>query len=198
MVETEVLTIDSMTSDILSTGLSSSAVSLSSLINHDVNIQEMGTADNPGEVATTTDRHSNESILILKTELIGPIMGINYLLLTKPEVTTICDHVFGEELADENNSQFVIEFLKELENVLAASTITAISDALNVDMYGDVPKIQAAPYTEVPRIIDQETGKISPRVVLHADFHVPGINVSPRVLWFFNRSFQEIKQNING
>lgn len=194
MIEsTQIAHIDAFTLETVSKGINRSAVSMSSLLNHDVKVVSVNVTENLERVAQSfRDSITEDSVLLLKTELVGPVAGINYVVLTKSDVTTICNNVFGPELADENSPQFVIEFLKEIENVLAASAITEIADTLQLDMYGDVPKIQATSLSRIHEVIFNETQSLYPKVLIGSDFHIPSLKISPKVFWFFGEAFKNV------
>lgn len=74
--------------------------------------------------------------LLVATDVIGEVYGKSYLLLNTHEFDQLSQRVYG---TDEALLDFKEEFIKELDNVLSASVITKLSNALNLNMYGNIP-----------------------------------------------------------
>ncbi|NQZ79008.1 MAG: hypothetical protein HRT61_23260 [Ekhidna sp.] len=186
--------IDDFTSNLLEQGIAKTAASFEMFINSNVHYH-YSEENIVGTDLTGTITNLEDKILLLKTELIGGLTGINYLVLSKSMATTISNHMF-DGVQDTTSSREIVEFLKEMENVLAASTITTISDVLDMDLYGDVPKIQAASVTQLNDIVHQETSNISPELGVAATLDIPELGISPTLYWFFNRSFTPVIQEL--
>ena len=174
--------------DILEVGLAKSAQSLSVMINSHVELTPLEISL-VGKELNDFLSHPEMNTLILKTELVGPVGGINYMLLSKSAVTAICQKCFNDEFSEEDIKNLTIEFLKEVENVLAAATISEIADRFQVDMYGDVPKIQAVESSKVINVIDSETLNMNPHLQLRCELVIPELSISMNVIWVFDSNF---------
>lgn len=136
--------------------------------------------------------NSGSHMVLLKTELVGAISGINYFILSQSEMITICNKCMAEDfLASDKDGlgNAKIEFLKEIENVLAAATISEIADKFKIDLFGDVPKIQAVGAEMVDQMIRKEAAALDPKLVLHCNLHIPELGMSPDFLWLFDTKF---------
>jgi chemotaxis protein CheY-P-specific phosphatase CheC len=74
--------------------------------------------------------------LLVATDVIGEVSGKSYLLLNTREFDQLSARVYGTE---EALLDFKEEFIKELDNILSASVITKLSNALDLNMYGNIP-----------------------------------------------------------
>lgn len=74
--------------------------------------------------------------LLVATDVIGEVCGKSYLLLNTREFDQLSERVYGTEDA---LLDFKEEFIKELDNVLSASVITKLANALHLNMYGNIP-----------------------------------------------------------
>ncbi|MEP4091910.1 hypothetical protein [Reichenbachiella sp.] len=181
---------------VLEYGIEKTANALGSMLNKEVSALrvELKKYEDWVNLELEYGRTNTDHIIMLKTELVGGVAGINYFLLSESEMKTIGKACLPEDLVKESSSSaanFLVEFLKEIENVLAAATISEISDKLKTDLFGDVPKIQAIHADRVNQIIERETYGLHPSLVLHCHMHVPELAISPDFLWFFNAAFLE-------
>jgi chemotaxis protein CheY-P-specific phosphatase CheC len=74
--------------------------------------------------------------LLVATDVIGEVNGKSYLLLNTHEFDQLSQRVYGTQDA---LTEFKEEFIKELDNVLSASVITKLANALKLNMYGNIP-----------------------------------------------------------
>lgn len=76
--------------------------------------------------------------LLVATDVIGEVCGKSYLLLNTREYDQLSEQVYGTEDALKD---FKEEFIKELDNVLSASVITKLANALHLNLYGNIPML---------------------------------------------------------
>lgn len=178
---------------LLEYGLEQTAKALSTMINHEVRAVQVALESYEHWMARGLEhkRELKDHVVILKTELVGGVSGINYFLLTKAEMKRIGAECLAKELA-EGKGALLIEFLKEIENVLAAATISEMADKLRIDLFGDVPKIQAVYANEVDQVICREVAPLKPALVMQCQMHIPKLGLSPDFLWLFDASLLNI------
>lgn len=178
--------------NILLEGTQFASKSLSSFIDSEVHMDDFS--------VTTTDgleflkSPENSKVLLLKTELMGELGGINYFLLPIYDVMKICSKRVGKDEA----KPMMIEFLKEMENVLAAAAITNIANQLAINIFGDVPKAQAIQHNEVLNTIEEESSNLPPKLVIYCQFNLPEFNIKSKYMWVFSEAmFQELQLMYN-
>lgn len=75
-------------------------------------------------------------LTVLTTQLIGDLSGKSFLIFSKEEtdeIFKVVSHVTDKTLQD--------AFLLEIDNIISASVISDLSNALNIEVYGDVPQL---------------------------------------------------------
>tara|TARA_B100001245_G_C22646272_1_gene317526 strand:+ start:17 stop:610 length:594 start_codon:yes stop_codon:yes gene_type:complete len=164
-----------------------SAQCFSEMINSRVHIEDLSIVFDSAMLNLSNQNHGEGSIL-LKTEIAGAIGGINYAIYSKEEVKLLCGQVLDGNLEKSQYYEFMIGFLKEVENVLAAAVVTEIANHLDEPIFGDVPKIEAVSVDGIMEVIEKETGPLKPNTVISCGFSIPSVNISPRIVWFFNDS----------
>lgn len=172
---------------ILESSIIRSAKCLSEMINCKVHIEELSIVFQSTMHDSLRDNQENGAVL-LKTEIVGPIAGINYAIFSKEEVKLLCDQVLDGEMDKEQYQVFMIGFLKEMENILAAAVISEIANQLDEAIFGDVPKIEAVKGQSVTDAINREVAALVPDTVISCEFKVPEVNIAPRIFWFFDES----------
>ncbi len=80
-----------------------------------------------------------KDLTVVQTDVIGQLSGASYLIFNNEEKKAISQMslaAFGSSASIEESA-----VLKEIDNIISASVITELSNALNVNMYGDVPQL---------------------------------------------------------
>ncbi len=131
----------------------------------------------------------NERFLLLKTELIGAVSGINYIMFSQNEAKILCEHAVEEPLTNHESRVQAIDFLKELENVTAASAVSIISEKLDLDLFGDIPKVHGIQAQKVKQVFENELFVLRAHSMLFCQFKMPKLDIAPRSFWFFNDAF---------
>lgn len=75
-------------------------------------------------------------LYVLVTRIIGNLYGKSYLIFSKQE----CDDIF-KMAGKYTTPQLKEAMLLEIDNIISASVISKLSDALKLNIYGDVPEL---------------------------------------------------------
>lgn len=174
--------------EVLGSGIDKTVGSLGVMIDQEVEIMEIELKRDPSFlIENTTD---SDEIILLRTQLVGEVAGLNYFLISKEEAKTISDAIFSEELDDGSHlEELTTEFLKEVENVMAAATISELADKLDLSMFGDVPRMQSLSLREISEIMSAESNQFGTALQLNCKLSVPGLQIYPVYVWLFNKSF---------
>lgn len=180
--------------EVLGSGISKTAGSLGVMIDQEVEIMEIELKQDPSFLLENISQ-SDEAIL-LRTQLVGDVAGLNYFLISKEEAKAISSAMFvDEEEEDEAQlAELMTEFLKEVENVMAAATISELADKLQMSMFGDVPRMQSLSLGEISEIMNAESNQFGTAVQLNCKLSVPGLQIYPVYVWLFNKSFLKTVQ----
>lgn len=79
-----------------------------------------------------------DASLLVATDVIGEVCGKSYLLLNARELDQLSQRAYG---TDDAVMDFKEELVKELDNILSASVISKLSNALHLNMYGNIPML---------------------------------------------------------
>ena len=182
--------IESDVLEVLSSGIDKTAGSLGVMIDQKVEIMEIELKQEPSFLLDTSEQN-NGNMILLRTQLVGDISGLNYLLISEKEAKTISSAIFSEELAGDvgDIEDIMIEFLMEVENVMAAATISELADKLDMSMFGDVPRLQSMSLKEISNIMNAESDQFGTTVQLNCKLSVPGLQIYPVYVWLFDKSF---------
>jgi len=85
-------------------------------------------------------------------------------------------------------------FLLELDNIISASVISALSDALKIEIYGDVPQVKKMPSAALRNFIstDKDPKETASMLVTRTLFTLDKIQeVSPLFIWKLSPSILE-------
>lgn len=80
-----------------------------------------------------------KDLTVVQTDIIGQLNGTSYLIFNDKEkkaVTGMSLDAFGGPTCVGETA-----ILKEIDNIVAAAVITELANALNVNIYGDVPRL---------------------------------------------------------
>ncbi|WP_422359603.1 hypothetical protein [Reichenbachiella sp.] len=176
--------------EVLTSGIDKTAGSLGVMIDQDVEIMEIELKQDPSFLLNP-EGGSKENMILLRTQLIGDVAGLNYFLISEKEAKAISGAIFSNEFEGEvaDLKELMTEFLKEVENVMAAATISELADKLDMSMFGDVPRIQSLSLKEISEIMNTESNQFGTAVQLNCRLSVPGLQIYPVYVWLFNKSF---------
>jgi len=147
------------------------------------------------------DRQLDAASVILETVLKGDHTGKTYLLFSEGDMRNFFSvaHPINPDARLED--EFSKELLLEVDNILAASVVTELSNILNVSLYGDVPQLIA----DVPALKTQLSAESDDVVYLQvvANYVSDGMVMEPHFIWligsgFFNRiqQFAQVEENV--
>ncbi|MFY0625835.1 MAG: hypothetical protein JXR07_06060 [Reichenbachiella sp.] len=132
---------------------------------------------------------------LLKTELVGDLKGFCHLLFSDEDVTKIQYKCLPQELVSENNSQsrlMKLEFMTELDNMVAGAVVTELANFLELEMYGNVPSLNIMNASEVNEYIGGEVEAASARNAVRGILHIPELNVFVEFIWLFQDRIVEL------
>lgn len=121
---------------VMSKGFERAADSFSKLVGRPVRMtNSTSVLVRHGEEFSCVSEESGQ-LMVLTTQLIGDISGKSFLIFSEEETEEIFK-VVGKQV----NSSLSEAFMLEIDNIISASVISDLSNALNVEVYGDVPHL---------------------------------------------------------
>jgi len=175
---------------ILNKGFQRAAESFSKLIGKDVQI-----SSSPALLVTPVSEHAfvseeNGELIVLTTQLMGDIMGKSYLILSEDESKEIFKTV-GLQLSD----QLKEGFLLEIDNIISATVIAELSNELDLEVYGDVPRIFHINARELQDFMKNSmtSDEAASIIFSNTNFHFEsGDHIHPQFIWRLSSKIFEI------
>ena len=137
---------------------------------------------------------------LLKTELVGDLKGFCHLIFSDEDVAKIQGKCLPASLVEENNSQsrlMKMEFMTELDNMVAGAVVTELANYLELEMYGNVPALNVINSEEVNEYIDKEAIEMDANHAVRGIMHIPELNVFGEFVWLFQDRIVELVQNFS-
>lgn len=125
-----------------------------------------------------------DDVRVLTTQIIGEFTGKSYLIFNREE----CEEVF--RVVGKGKTQ-LSETLKdplllEIDNIISASVIAELADALHAEIYGDVPGIHTMSASRLQELIRNDIGQTpTASVIFTQTTFVFGDHqqISPQFVW---------------
>ena len=101
---------------------------------------------------------------------------------------------FLSSILENNNPEtrlMKLEFMTEIDNMVAGAVITQLSNHLEKEVYGNVPSLHVMQADEVNKYIESEAKVYDTSVALRAVFSIPALDVEAEFLWLMKEEFIE-------
>lgn len=95
------------------------------------------------ELSYPTDGKGN--LYVLTTQVIGELFGKSYLIFNEEEAQNLTMLVGHTSSTHTTEQQMKEALLIEIDNIISASVIAELSEALQIEVYGDVPVLKKIP-----------------------------------------------------
>lgn len=157
--------IDSNTKNLIEKGLLRATDAFSNTIGEKVMLDQLLiSGKKPGIKAGEQNGLSQH--YLLATEIIGDFRGTSYFLLSDKAAFEFLKNSISQHKSIAHREEFVIEYLKEIDNIISAAVITDLSDKTQAQMYGDIPQLSVINSDEFKKMIPE---KISGDVKLQGE-----------------------------
>lgn len=190
---------NSATDKLLQFGLSKAALAFKSILGADATLSDIKSdLEQIGEIPQYCTKSDGKTHL-LKTELVGDVKGLCHLIFSEQEVQRLQNAGLPEEVLVNNNPEtrlMKLEYLTEIDNMVAGAVVTQLANFLNLEIYGNVPSLHVMQADEVNKYIKAEAGVYDSKVEFRAVFNIPELNVQPEFVWLLQESFiDKVKEN---
>lgn len=173
---------------LLKGGIALANLSLSKFINSPILINMITTGIFNLSEAQFKPNSQGEAMLI-KTDLMGDMDGINYLVFTKSELEKLYIACLGEDYHQSPQSQIMTEgLLTEVSNVMVSSFITEIADTLGLEMYPNVPSLQCMDSSDIDEFIHNNSGKLTKMIYVNAKLQGKELDITPDFIWILHEN----------
>lgn len=165
---------------IMNTGFTRAANSFSNMVGRPVRITNSASLLIRHDRDFTCFSEEKGDLVVLTTQIIGSISGKSFLIFSEEESREIF------KTLKSTNEQLQEAFLKEIDNIISASVIAELSNALKIEVYGDVPQLARLHSRELQDFMNAEIKKDEPSsmIVSNTTFHFEkGDRVHPQFIW---------------
>lgn len=149
----------------MNSGFERAAASFSKLINKTVRITNSHyiIAHDGTDLSCISEEAGD--LYILVTQIIGDIPGKSFLVFNQEE----SKEIFATLNMSSKNHELNEAFLLEIDNIISASVISNLSNALNIEIYGDVPKLLKVHSSEFQKVMLEEAKHEEPSAIIFAN-----------------------------
>lgn len=183
---------------LLKYGLAKGSLALEMVVQSPVVIKQIElSVPNVKGILQYSNKNDKKSHL-LKTDLVGDLKGFCHLIFSDDDVTKIQTKCLPADILEANNSQsrlMKLEFLTELDNMVAGAVITELANYLELGVYGNVPSLNVVNAEEVNNYIHNEAVELEANHVMRGILHIPELNVFAEFIWLFQERIIELVQN---
>ena len=176
--------------DLINGGLTMAKESMQMILRSPISLSKIDYNESNSEISDYVPKSGDETHL-LKTELKGQLKGSCYLIFTEEEVKKITAACLPASLEEETemNKMMKMEFLKEVDNMVAAAVITQFANILGLEIYGHVPGLHIMNPDEVAGYLRSETTEFDTIIHFKAKFIGEELEINPDFVWIFNEKF---------
>jgi chemotaxis protein CheY-P-specific phosphatase CheC len=128
---------------------------------------------------------SNDSFVLLTTHLKGDLEGVSYLIFSQTEIYQFFKTLALGGMTVPHDLESAM--LLETDNILAASVVSAISNAYNIKLFGDVPTYERITAVDLMELVSKHCNeyKGETAIIMNQGFSINGQKpVQPKFIWF--------------
>ncbi len=180
-------------------GLSMAKASMEQILQSPIAIRQIDYSDKNRKLPSV-ELQGNESLHVIKTNLIGDLKGTSHLIFSEKDVDSIYRACLPASVVDNDtpeNQVMKMGFLTEIDNMVAAAVITEFANFLDLDIYGHVPSLQVMNAKDVEDYFVTESSEFDSIIHFKAIFQGTELDISPDFVWIFqNELVEKIKQQV--
>ena len=166
---------------IMNSGFERAASSFSKLINRPMKILTNQSVIVRQENKLSFVSEEKGELYILITHIIGDVSGKSFLIFNQEE----SQEIFNALNTKVQNQQLNEAFLLEIDNIISASVISDLSNALDIEVYGDVPHLIKINSDQLHDLMESEIEEDhSTMIFSNTTFHFENRErVHPQFIW---------------
>ncbi|AYB29735.1 chemotaxis protein CheC [Chryseolinea soli] len=176
---------------VMNTGFERAATSFSKLIHKQVTISSAQSILIRHDDNFSCMSEEQGELYILVTQIIGEISGKSFLIFNQDETLEI----FRAVGLNVDDTVLKEAFLLEMDNIMSASVISELSNALGLEIYGDVPQLTKIHSRDLQKFMDGEVNKDNPSSIIFSNttfqFEKRG-RAHPQFIWKMSNKIFEL------
>lgn len=174
---------------VMHSGFERAAESFSKLVKGTVSVANSSSLVIPLRAKISGIAEEKGKLIVLTTQIIGRVSGKSFLVFSEKEIREMFKTLGPKDVHLEE------AFLLEIDNIMSASVISDLSNALSIEVYGDVPHLYHLHSDELMDFIQTEVSHedASHMICSKATFHFDHEDdVHPQFIWKINSKVFDI------
>lgn len=188
-----------LTKELINIGLQKAAQSMAFFTKDEVNIHSTDVQIKPmALLGKLISKESNQDLVVLTTEIKGEVGGVCYLIFSEEEVKIIQEKSLPESILNDPDKLAVMgdAILLEMDNIIVASVVTQLANALNTSMYGNVPNISRTISNGFEQIFESARNCSNYFLYFKSEFKTKGVDINPDFIWLLDDNYLEGVKNV--
>lgn len=188
-----------LTKELINIGLEKAAQSMAFFTKDEVSINSTDVHIKPMSVlGNLISKDSSQELVILTTEIMGDVGGVCYLIFSEEEVKRIQDKSLPSSILNDPEKLAVMgdAILLEMDNIIVASVVTQLANALDTKMYGSVPALSRTISNGFEQIYTSAQNSSNFFLYFKAEFKTKGVDINPDFIWLLDDNYMEGVKNI--
>jgi chemotaxis protein CheY-P-specific phosphatase CheC len=173
-------------------GMSMAKKSMEQILQSPISMVKVDYSDKITDALPRYAKEPEQSLHIIKTDLMGELKGTSHLIFTEDEVSKIYRACLPAKIIESSSPEsevMKIGFLTEVDNMMAAAVITEFSNFLGLEIYGMVPSLDVIGSSQINTFLEQQTQDFDSIIHFKANFKGQEIDISPDFIWVFHEEF---------
>ncbi|UKN01605.1 hypothetical protein K6119_17930 [Paracrocinitomix mangrovi] len=188
-----------LTKELINVGLEKAAQSMAFFTKDEVSIHSTDVQIKPMSfIGRLLSKEDNQELAILSTEIMGEVGGVCYLIFSEEEVNRILEVSLPESVRNDPDKLKVMgdAILLEMDNIIVASVVTQLANALNYKMYGNVPAISRTLPNGFMQIFSSARNSTNYFLYFKSEFKTKGLDINPDFIWLLDDNYLEGVKNV--
>lgn len=187
-----------LTKDLINIGLEKAAQSMAFFTKNDVSIQSTELQIKPMSFLENVISKEDDDIAILTTEIMGDVSGVSYLIFSQDEIEEIWKVSLPENIRSDTEKMKVMgdAILLEMDNIIVASVVTQLANALNYSIYGNVPNISRTATKGFSEMFASARQSSNYFLYFKSEFRTEGLDIQPDFIWLLDDKYLTGVKNI--
>lgn len=193
MIENLTATEMEVATNLISGGLTMAKSSMEQILQSPMELKKIDYGNENQGLPQFSSKKTDKMHLV-KTELMGELAGSCFLIFSEEEVVKINKACLPPEIMatdSEENEMMKTAFLKEMDNMVAASAVTEFSNILDLELFGGVPNAYVFKTEEVDGYLSAESKVFKTVIHFKANFQCDALEISPDFIWMFGDEFAD-------
>ncbi|MEP0367955.1 MAG: hypothetical protein ABJN36_19065 [Cyclobacteriaceae bacterium] len=173
-------------------GMSMAKKSMEQILQSPISMVKVDYSDKIKDALPRYAKEPEQSVHLIKTDLMGELKGMSHLIFTEDEVNKIYRACLPATIIESQSAEskmMKMGFLTEVDNMMAAAVITEFSNFLGLEIYGMVPSLDVISSRGINTYLEKQTSGFDSIIHFKANFQGMEMDISPDFIWVFHEEF---------